>query len=260
MALSLRLPFRLGTFWRLGNPGSFYGEGYHVGNSYYAIDFNRCNPDGSLIEDWGEDLLAVFDGRCVSNYIDAYGGMGLWIENDQGYRFQYHHLSGRSPVQEGQQVNVGDFVGDLGTSGLSNGPHIHAVLRNASGVSVRMEFEGVESPLWNTQVVEVKAVASPPVEKFVDDVTGAELVLGFLAYYKDVGNGDMLKAIRILGRPMPVEINGIRYNGEFPNPETGRQTLLTERGVLEYFSANPPPWDIQGMLLGREYGKRKGWI
>lgn len=58
------------------------------------------------------------------------GGYGRMVEVDHGGGFttRYAHLS-RITVQEGQHVEAGEIVGEVGTTGRSTGPHLHYEVR-----------------------------------------------------------------------------------------------------------------------------------
>lgn len=59
-------------------------------------------------------------------------GNGLVIEMEDGYEVQYCHLrKGSLAVKPGQDVRKGDRLGDIGSSGLAQFPHVHiTVSRN----------------------------------------------------------------------------------------------------------------------------------
>lgn len=64
------------------------------------------------------------------------GGYGRMVEVDHGGGFttRYAHLS-RIDVKEGDKVNIGDIVGNVGSSGRSTGPHLHyEVRRNGDAI------------------------------------------------------------------------------------------------------------------------------
>jgi murein DD-endopeptidase MepM/ murein hydrolase activator NlpD len=72
----------------------------------------------------GTPILASDGGVVVS--AQPMGGYGnfIIIEHDGGYRTRYGHLSSYN-VKAGQQVNQGDVIGTVGSTGLSTGPHLH---------------------------------------------------------------------------------------------------------------------------------------
>src|SRR3989344_7909861 len=74
---------------------------------------------------YGTPLRAAENGRVVAvgNAPHAYG---VWaaVEHDNGLVTVYTHMSVRSVVV-GQQVNREDTIGNMGSTGLSTGSHIH---------------------------------------------------------------------------------------------------------------------------------------
>lgn len=57
----------------------------------------------------------------------GYGRM-VEIEHGDGYSTRYAHLS-RIDVVEGQKIEIGDVIGNVGSSGRSTGPHLHYEVR-----------------------------------------------------------------------------------------------------------------------------------
>ena len=68
----------------------------------------------------------VASGPGVVTYAGPRSGYGRVVEVDHGYGFKtrYGHLSSVI-VKKGDQVNLGDLVGRMGSTGRSTGPHLH---------------------------------------------------------------------------------------------------------------------------------------
>jgi len=76
----------------------------------------------------GNKVIAPADGIVlVAETRDYYGKM-IIIDHGFGYISRYGHLSGYN-VREGQRVKRFDVIGYVGTSGRSNGPHLHYEVR-----------------------------------------------------------------------------------------------------------------------------------
>jgi murein DD-endopeptidase MepM/ murein hydrolase activator NlpD len=76
----------------------------------------------------GNKVIAPADGVVlVAETRDYYGKM-IIIDHGFGYVTRYGHLSGYN-VREGQRVKRYDVIGYVGTTGRSNGPHLHYELR-----------------------------------------------------------------------------------------------------------------------------------
>lgn len=103
-----------------------YGVGSHApaevwGAIDLAIDGNgdgAADPDGS----WNHPIYATHRGvvRVTPNSHPA--GNHVWVTNDQ-YRTGYAHLASFA-VSDGQQVQRGDLIGYIGSTGMSSGPHL----------------------------------------------------------------------------------------------------------------------------------------
>jgi murein DD-endopeptidase MepM/ murein hydrolase activator NlpD len=76
----------------------------------------------------GAPVIAPAAGVVVT--VASRPGYGLMVEIDhgQGLMTMYGHLS-RVHVREGQSVNRGQLLADVGNSGLSTGPHLHYEIR-----------------------------------------------------------------------------------------------------------------------------------
>lgn len=76
----------------------------------------------------GNKIIAPADGVIlVAETRDYYGKM-IILDHGFGYVTRYGHLSGYN-VREGQRVKRFDVIGYVGTTGRSNGPHLHYEVR-----------------------------------------------------------------------------------------------------------------------------------
>lgn len=75
--------------------------------------------------------LAAADGGTVtfSGWCDC--GLGYYVKIDHGDGFEtlYGHMAEQPPVQVGQAVTKGQVIGDVGSTGMSTGPHVHFIVR-----------------------------------------------------------------------------------------------------------------------------------
>lgn len=78
----------------------------------------------------GTPILAAAKGRVTEAGRES--GYGLTVEIDHGYGYStlYGHAS-QVLVRPGQQVERGDVIGLVGSTGLSTGPHLHYEVRVA---------------------------------------------------------------------------------------------------------------------------------
>ena len=115
------LPFPCGESWT-GSTRSSHSP------SAYSVDFNRT-------DDFGDPVVASAAGTVkVADTVDN-SGYGKWIQLTHGNDEStiYAHLNGLV-VKVGQQVEQGELIGYLGTTGRSTGPHLHYEQRKGSTV------------------------------------------------------------------------------------------------------------------------------
>ena len=72
----------------------------------------------------GDPVRATANGKVT--IASSQGGYGNMVELDHGNGFatRYGHLS-HIGVKVGQQVRIGDTIGEIGSTGRSTGPHLH---------------------------------------------------------------------------------------------------------------------------------------
>jgi murein DD-endopeptidase MepM/ murein hydrolase activator NlpD len=107
-----------------GNVSSEYGYrknpfGGYNGEFHPGIDFKG---------EWGDPVFAT--GKGVVERCDWYFGYGnaVVLRHDEGLTVIYGHLSKVNVIQN-QQVNAGDLIGYIGSTGRSTGPHLHYEIR-----------------------------------------------------------------------------------------------------------------------------------
>lgn len=99
--------------------------GYHLGVDFY-------NPVGTPI-------LAAAEG--VVSYVGTLGSYGKLIIINHGGNVQTYYSHCRSiDVQEGDTVEAGDYIGSVGSTGRTTGPHLHFELRLNGGTLDPMDY------------------------------------------------------------------------------------------------------------------------
>ena len=75
----------------------------------------------------GSDIVAMMEGTVIVAR-NGYGGYGTAVKIDHGngtFTLYGHMVYGSLDVQEGQHVNAGQRLGTMGTTGDSDGVHLH---------------------------------------------------------------------------------------------------------------------------------------
>jgi murein DD-endopeptidase MepM/ murein hydrolase activator NlpD len=73
---------------------------------------------------YGVPIKAAMAGRVAAVGYDDVTGNYVVITHHSGYRTLYGHLS-RHRTQTGAYVRAGEIIGEVGSTGLSTGPHLH---------------------------------------------------------------------------------------------------------------------------------------
>lgn len=109
------VPLRVGTYisstfgYRI-NPFGGYNSEFHNG-----LDFPA--PVGTAV-------FATAPGTVEEVGWNNIFGLMILLDHGNGYLTLYGHLSGVA-VNKGQQVGLGDLIGQVGSTGRSTGPHLH---------------------------------------------------------------------------------------------------------------------------------------
>ena len=93
----------------------------HTHHDYPAADI--AAPEGSPVFALADSIVldAVDDDRC---------GTGILLQTGDGIHWLYCHLSQRDPaVLPGAVLFAGQWVGLVGSTGHSTGPHLHLALK-----------------------------------------------------------------------------------------------------------------------------------
>lgn len=96
------------------------------GNRYHPVlRVSRPHKGIDIAARVGEPILAAARGRVVfaGNRSNGYGNM-VEIDHGYGYVTRYAHAS-RLHVRNGQTVDRGTRIADVGATGLTSGPHLH---------------------------------------------------------------------------------------------------------------------------------------
>jgi murein DD-endopeptidase MepM/ murein hydrolase activator NlpD len=85
----------------------------------------------------GTPIRAAMSGRVIAAGYDNSFGNYVVISHHSGYRTLYGHMS-VIRARAGALVNTGERIGDVGSTGLSTGPHLHfTVYKNGVTVNPR---------------------------------------------------------------------------------------------------------------------------
>lgn len=122
------------------------------GTSGFAVP-RRYAPGGPVSFHEGEDIAAPVGTPVaatntgvvrVAGMYPIKGGMVI-LDHGAGVTSRYYHLS-RILVREGEQIPVGAILGEVGSTGLSTGPHLHWEIRVAGHPTNPLDWVGQLRP------------------------------------------------------------------------------------------------------------------
>ena len=74
----------------------------------------------------GDPIASATPGViCGSGWTDARGWYVLVFDESTKTKFVYQHMNAKSPLSVGTKVNAGQTIGNIGSTGMSTGPHLH---------------------------------------------------------------------------------------------------------------------------------------
>ena len=168
--------------WNCGTRTYDLGDGYnHAGIDYFLWPFTWRMMDAAVIEIVAAapgTIIHKIDGyndrSCQNNYSASWNA--VYVQHADGTVAWYGHMKTGSLTGKavGQPVAAGEFLGLVGSSGFSSGPHLHFELRssNAVGATIHEPHAGacqatpsrwaVQRPYWSTGINKLATHSAPP--------------------------------------------------------------------------------------------------
>ena len=93
------------------------GMGKRFGRNHKGID---------IAAEEGTGLYAYLPGKITQNKFDpGYGNLVEWRDSVYNQLHLFSHMFSRSPLKVGEEFDAGDLLGRVGSTGRSDGPHLH---------------------------------------------------------------------------------------------------------------------------------------
>lgn len=109
----------------------------------------------------GTPVYAAGDGKVTRSAYDANNGNHVFIQHANSIVTKYLHFTNRN-VKQGQRVRQGDVIGFVGSTGLSEAPHLHyEFVVNGTHRNPRTVSLPTVEPLLSDHLEAFKAYASP---------------------------------------------------------------------------------------------------
>jgi murein DD-endopeptidase MepM/ murein hydrolase activator NlpD len=164
-AAMLRMPTRAdGYVFPVGGGPGIVSVGHH----------HHDYPAADIAAPTGAPVFALTDAVVLSLTDEGACGTGLTFRSLDGLDWVYCHLSFRDPVlRPGELVTAGQWVGLVGSTGHSTGPHLHLGLKPArypqempwfqefAGLAFTWQDEAPEPTVRTTQVFSVVPIGEP---------------------------------------------------------------------------------------------------
>ena len=109
----------------------------------------------------GTPVFTSGDGKVIRSAYNKYNGHHVFIQHANSIVTKYLHFTNRT-VKKGQRVKQGQVIGYVGSTGMSQAPHLHyefllnGVHRNPRTVSLPKA-----DPLGKTQLAEFQQISAP---------------------------------------------------------------------------------------------------
>jgi murein DD-endopeptidase MepM/ murein hydrolase activator NlpD len=125
-----------------GQISMYFGQNIHpFSGQYYihrGIDITTFRA--------GDAVITSADGQVVTvDYSDDFGNY-IIVKHKYGYYTRYAHLLSFR-VRIGQQVQQGDVIGYIGSTGISTGPHLHYEIHIGSDVVDPYKYMNIRSSI-----------------------------------------------------------------------------------------------------------------
>lgn len=135
----LGMPFMYGQHWKANLSDSDFHNGTQIDFNMYGSGGPGCTGAGRD-NDSGQPVLAAHSGKVVTSELQTGFANMIEIESnyDSEYSTIYAHFDNPSPLNVGDKVEIGQFIGRVGNSGWSDYSHLHFELRK-NGISVGID-------------------------------------------------------------------------------------------------------------------------
>ena len=152
----------------LGGPSRADGYVFPVGSGTGFVSVGHTHhdyPAADIVAPEGSPVFALADSIVLDAVDDDRCGIGILLQTSDGIHWLYCHLSQRDPaVVPGALLSAGQWVGLVGSTGHSTGPHLHLALKPETSYPQDMpwfqEFAGIAF-VWQDAATEERFRSSP---------------------------------------------------------------------------------------------------
>ena len=168
----------------LGGPSRSDGYVFPVGGGAQFVSVGHTHhdyPAADIAAQEGSPVYALADAIVLDAVDDGTCGIGILLQTGDGLQWVYCHLSQRDPaVVPGAVLFAGQWVGFVGSTGHSTGPHLHLALKPETSYPQDMTwFEEFAGTAFTWQDSPAGAYRSTPVFSVVPFVESDDDVVEF---------------------------------------------------------------------------------
>ena len=168
----------------LGGPSRSDGYVFPVGGGAQFVSVGHTHhdyPAADIAAQEGSPVYALADAIVLDAVDDGTCGIGILLQTGDGLQWVYCHLSQRDPaVVPGAVLFAGQWVGFVGSTGHSTGPHLHLALKPETSYPQDMTwFEEFAGIAFTWQDSPAGAYRSTPVFSVVPIVESDDDVVEF---------------------------------------------------------------------------------
>lgn len=92
---------------------------------YLSQGYSNYHPALDIATGLGMPVKPITSGKVTSAGYDFFGyGLKVEIDHGNGYKSLYAHM-GKIYVSEGQEITASNYIGEVGMTGRTSGPHTH---------------------------------------------------------------------------------------------------------------------------------------
>ncbi len=123
-------------------PGARMSSAYNLRRRHPILKRIKPHYGTDYAAPYGTPILAVSDGVVVAKDRSRSNGKFVKIRHDDTYQTQYLHMKGFARnIKPGVHVKKGQVIGYVGSTGLSNGPHVcFRFWKNGRQIDHRKEY------------------------------------------------------------------------------------------------------------------------
>ena len=114
------------------NVAPFINQIFYVTGMYGVQRPTHMHVGIDLATSKAENMYSILDGTVIHKKYSSVRGHYIVIKGDNGYAFLYQHMASASPLNVGDKVQIGQYVGTEGTTGQITGLHLHMEMQNLS--------------------------------------------------------------------------------------------------------------------------------